>query len=232
MVKKIKLTRPELKRYREALSRYERYLPMLKLKQQRLQVVLRDVDRRRREALLKREAIEETIRRYEAVRADLAGAPIDEWSQPSEVRTHEKNVAGVPVPEFEGVDFPEASYSLFATPPWVDRTLEDFRERSRRRAVVDVLTQQEEIVRRELSRIIQRVNLFEKIMIPDAIEAIRRIRIKLGDEMTDAVGRSKIAKKKLSQSMEPTAPPSEEIDETEDADSPEDDEQREKEGGI
>jgi len=36
-------------------------------------------------------------------------------------------------------------------------------------------------------------------MIPDAREAIRRIRIKLGDEMTDAVGRSKIAKKKLSE---------------------------------
>jgi len=44
---------------------------------------------------------------------------------------------------------------------------------------------------------VQRVNLFEKIKIPEAKNAIRVIRIKLGDDMTSAVGRSKIAKTKL-----------------------------------
>ncbi|MCX5669743.1 MAG: hypothetical protein NTU94_00260, partial [Planctomycetota bacterium] len=44
---------------------------------------------------------------------------------------------------------------------------------------------------------IQRVNLFEKIKIPEAREAIRVIRIRLGDEMTAAVGRAKIAKAKF-----------------------------------
>ncbi len=62
------------------------------------------------------------------------------------------------------------------------------------------------MLRRELTRIVQRVNLFEKIMIPDAREAIRRIRIKLGDEMTDAVGRSKIAKKKLAATFDAGEP--------------------------
>jgi V/A-type H+-transporting ATPase subunit D len=100
------------------------------------------------------------------------------------------------------VAFPEARYSLFGTPPWVDQALADLRERSRRQALVEVLEQQERLLRRELTRIIQRVNLFEKIMIPDAREAIRRIRIKLGDEMTDAVGRSKIAKKKLAETCD------------------------------
>jgi vacuolar-type H+-ATPase subunit D/Vma8 len=46
-------------------------------------------------------------------------------------------------------------------------------------------------------KVIQRVNLFEKIKIPEAREAVRRIRIHLGDEMTAAVGRAKIAKRKL-----------------------------------
>ena len=45
--KKIKLTRPELKRQRDALLRFERYLPMLKLKQQQLQLTIRQVDARR-----------------------------------------------------------------------------------------------------------------------------------------------------------------------------------------
>lgn len=202
MAKKIKLTRPELKQYREALRRYERYLPMLKLKQQRLQVMLRDVTKQRLEAVRQRDEIEAILQQYSSVLADRAGVPLEQWAKPSDVLLVEKNVAGVPVPVFRDVVFPEVRYSLFGTPPWVDRALADLRERNRRQALVEVLEEQERLLRRELTRIIQRVNLFEKIMIPSAREAIRRIRIKLGDEMTDAVGRSKIAKNKLAQTFD------------------------------
>ena len=174
---------------------------MLKLKQQRLQVMLREVAQQRREAERAREEIDAALRRYRSVLADRAGVPIEAWSRPSEIQVDERNIAGVAVPVFRDVAFPPARYSLFGTPPWVDRALADLRERSRRQAVVEVLLRQEQLLRRELTRIIQRVNLFEKIMIPDAREAIRRIRIKLGDEMTDAVGRSKIAKRKLAETM-------------------------------
>jgi V/A-type H+-transporting ATPase subunit D len=202
VAKKIKLTRPELKRYREALQRYERYLPMLKLKQQRLQIMLRDVTQQRIEAQQQNEEIETNLRRYASVLSDRAGVPLGVWTRPSEVFIDEKNVAGVPVPVFRDVAFPEARYTLFGTPPWVDQTLIDLRERSRRRTRLEVVEAQERLLRAELTRIIQRVNLFEKIMIPDAREAIRRIRIKLGDEMTDAVGRSKIAKLKLAETLD------------------------------
>lgn len=202
MAKKVKLTRPELKRYREALRRYERYLPMLKLKQQRLQVMLREVAQQLAEAERLRDEIETALRQYETVFADRAGVPLEAWSKPSEVFVDEKNVAGVRVPVFRDAAFAEARYSLFGTPPWVDQALADLRERSRRQTLVEVLQQQERLLLGELTRIIQRVNLFEKIMIPDARDAIRRIRIKLGDEMTDAVGRSKIAKKKLAEALD------------------------------
>jgi V/A-type H+-transporting ATPase subunit D len=43
------------------------------------------------------------------------------------------------------------------------------------------------------------VNLFEKVKIPEAEETIRLIKIYLGDQMANAVGRSKIAKKKIEQ---------------------------------
>ena len=45
----------------------------------------------------------------------------------------------------------------------------------------------------------QRVNLFEKVMIPNTQDNIRRIRIALGDQMTAGVARAKIAKAKLEQ---------------------------------
>jgi V/A-type H+-transporting ATPase subunit D len=197
MAKKIKLTRPELKRRRDALARFERYLPMLKLKQQQLQLTLRDIQRQRRQVQRGVQAAQKKVQAYRAVLVDVAGVNVTQLSEPEEVQTSTANVAGVQLPVFDDVRFPEAQYSLFATPAWVDQTLADMRDLSRRKAELDVLQQQYDLVHRELTKIIQRVNLFEKVMIPEAREAIRRIRIHLGDEMTAAVGRAKIAKAKI-----------------------------------
>jgi V/A-type H+-transporting ATPase subunit D len=199
---KFKLTRPELKRFRDALSRYQRYLPMLKLKQQQLQTMLREVARHCREAAASVREATETFRRYEAVLADVAGLPVPALAEPREIRTSQSNVAGVNIPVFEEAVFPKAVYSLFGTPAWVDQALADLRERNTRQARLDVLTEQHNLLSRELTRIVQRVNLFEKVKIPEAQKAIRVIRIKLGDEMTAAVGRAKIAKTKLADVME------------------------------
>jgi len=75
----------------------------------------------------------------------------------------------------------------------------DIREINRRESEVKILDQQHDLLQRELTKISQRVNLFEKVKIPEAREAIRVIRIKLGDEMTAAVGRAKIAKSKIAE---------------------------------
>ena len=44
---RIKHTKTELKAQREALRRYERFLPMLQLKKQQLQMELRQIEERR-----------------------------------------------------------------------------------------------------------------------------------------------------------------------------------------
>ena len=195
--RKIKLTRPELKRQRDALERFERYLPMLKLKQQLLQLTVRQTQQRRRELHAAALEAAKTVLRYGALLHDRAGVDVRGLAEPEQIRTSRENIAGVNVPVFEDLSFPEARYSLFATPPWVDRAAADLKELRRRRAELDVVTERYDLLSRELTRIIQRVNLFEKVKIPEARENIRRIRIRLGDEMTAAVARAKIAKNKL-----------------------------------
>lgn len=203
MAAKIKLTRPELKRYRDALHRFQRYLPMLKLKQQQLQIAQRDIASKRHKAEAALRAAEAEFRRFESVMADLAGVSVRKLAEPVEITTSSMNVAGVTVPVFEGVVFAPSSYSLFGTPPWVDEVVAGLRELNRRTAQMDVYTRQYALLSRELTRITQRVNLFEKVKIPEAQEAIRVIRIRLGDEMTAAVGRAKMAKSKLAGGIEP-----------------------------
>jgi len=194
---KIKLTRPELKRQRDALERFERYLPMLKLKQQQLQLMIRQISQQRTEALAAVQKARGTFDAYRHILGDLAGVDVRGLATCSEVRTSTSNIAGVNIPVFEDVSFPRADYSLFATPAWVDTALTDLREVSRREAELDIVQKQFDLLNRELTKIVQRVNLFEKVKIPEVREAIRRIRIHLGDEMTSAVGRAKIAKSKL-----------------------------------
>jgi len=182
------------------LARFERYLPMLKLKQLQLQLRVRRLAEELSEARRLLKEATEAFRPYEAVLSDVAGVDVRGLAEPEKVRTTSVNVAGLNVPVYEAVEFPSVNYSLFGTPAWVDRTLADLREISARKARLDVLTQQHRILYKELTRITQRVNLFEKVKIPEAREVIRIIRIKLGDEMTAAVGRAKIAKSKIQRS--------------------------------
>ena len=203
MARKLKRTRPELKHQRDALARFERYLPTLKLKQQQLQMTMRELVIECRRCAESVAQARGRFEPYQAVLADTAGVDVRTLAEPEKVHTTTANVAGVTVPVFERVDFAQATYSLFATPAWVDRALADLREINAHRAEADVLRKQYDLLSGELTKIIQRVNLFEKVKIPEARENIRRIRIHLGDEMTAGVARAKIAKAKLTESESP-----------------------------
>jgi V/A-type H+-transporting ATPase subunit D len=113
-----------------------------------------------------------------------------------------RNVAGVDLPVFERLVFDPAEYDLFLTPLWVDQAVDALREIVSLRKEIEVLNEPQAILRHELRITTQRVNLFEKVKIPEAEEAIRLIKIYIGDQMTNAVGRSKIAKRKIERVME------------------------------
>ena len=192
---KIRLTQGELKRQRDSLRQYERYLPTLQLKKQQLQLEILHQQRSRTERENSLATWEETAKEWLGL---LIEAPeIGQWIVPERIIATRKNIAGVDVPVFIRVDFVPAEYDLFTTPLWVDTVLERLKERVSLGEELSILEQGINILRHELRITTQRVNLFEKIKIPEAKEAIRVIKIAMGDRMTSAVGRSKIAKNKV-----------------------------------
>lgn len=197
--RKIKLTRTELKGQRDALARFERYLPTLKLKQQQIQTSIVKTRQHQRQVAGRLDAAQRRMETYQAVFQDPAGLNVRELAKPEKVRTQQHSIAGVRVPEFKSVRFAEVEYSLFGTASWVDRALEDQREVNRQAAELEVVEACLNLLQVELKKVMQRVNLFEKIKIPEAQDNIRRIRIAVGDQMTAAVARAKIAKGKLEQ---------------------------------
>ncbi|MEE4351805.1 MAG: V-type ATP synthase subunit D [Desulfatiglans sp.] len=195
--KKIKMTWAELRQQRNALARFELYLPTLQLKQQQLQTAILKVRREHGQLRQEADAIEQRISLYKSVFRDTAGVHVAALSEPGDIKTSTANIAGVMVPIFESAAFPEALYSLFGTPVWVDQALSDRREQNMTLVKLEIVEHKLALLQDELKRIMQRVNLFEKVIIPEARENIRRIRIALGDRMTAAVARAKIAKEKL-----------------------------------
>jgi V/A-type H+-transporting ATPase subunit D len=197
--RKIKFTRTELKQQRDALARFRRYLPTLKLKQQQVQssiVQTREIFREKDAAV---RTTEETISAYEGLFNDVAGVNFTKLATPDSVNTSKHSIAGVYVPRFEAISFPKADFSLFATATWVDKALADLKKLNQQKVELGILQECLDLLQAELKKVMQRVNLFEKVMIPNTLENIRRIRIALGDQMTAGVARAKIAKAKLEQ---------------------------------
>lgn len=196
---KVKLTKGELKKQRDALKQYLRYLPTLQLKKQQLQMeILHQVilfDEKMRVEQAKKLACEVWAG---LLKAD-SGIDINSWLKPKEVIASLKNIAGVDLPVFERAEFALPEYDLFVYPLWVDSAIELLRQIVSLRKEIEVIRKEIEILRQELRITAQRVNLFEKVKIPEAEEAIRLIKIYLGDQLSNAVGRSKIAKRKIEQ---------------------------------
>ena len=112
------------------------------------------------------------------------------------VRRGELNIAGIVVPTFEGVEFKPVKIDLLATDWYVDDAVAALKEAVNLRESRRVLEERCALLTAELRSTSQRVNLFEKVKIPECKENIRRIGIMLGDANTSAVARCKIAKRK------------------------------------
>ena len=193
---KIKLTKNELKRQKDALKRYLRYLPTLLLKKQQLQV---EISQQLELLEEKRKLMAEKIGQAEAWAGLLQeeGHDIDNWLKERKVSSGTKNIAGIDIPVFEGIEYGLVEYDLFASPLWVDAALESLRQIISLQEQTSLVEKGIEILKRELRVTTQRVNLFEKIKIPQTRDAISRIKIFISDQFTNAVGRSKIAKAKI-----------------------------------
>ncbi|MCQ9207060.1 MAG: V-type ATP synthase subunit D [Omnitrophica bacterium] len=194
-MEKIKHTKNELKKQKDDLKRFTRYLPTLILKKQQLQLeiikILHAIDRLEEEE----KNFLEKLSAWVSVFAEAAH--LERLVALENIETSTSNIAGRDIPLFKNVTFKEEKYSFLTTPIWIDYGIESIKSRITLKARRRVLDIQLRLIKEELRVTTQRVNLFEKVKIPQAIENIRKVRIFLGDMQTAAVVTGKIAKKKI-----------------------------------
>ena len=198
---KIKLTKNEQKKQKDSLKQFTRYLPTLQLKKQQLQTVIRQSHAEIEELKVKQKEAVDGMKSWIAVYGENSS-----WSEDhsishlvkvKEVKKTKGNIAGVEVPVFQSLVFEDVPYDLRSYPLWVDKAIVALGEIARYDALIETLKERIKLLEKELRTTTQRVNLFEKVKIPEAKENIRKIGIYLQDQQTSAVVRGKIAKKKL-----------------------------------
>ena len=191
---KIKLTKNELKFQRDSLKRFQRYLPTLLLKKQQLQMEIRKLENDIN--LKKKNEEDERIELKLWISLYSENIDFSDYIELESIITSQGNIAGVNIPILDDIKFNENKPDLFETPFWIDSGIKKIKELILLRVEIKILYEQYKLLNDELRTTTQRVNLFEKVKIPEAKENIRIIRIFMGDQQTAAVARSKIAKGK------------------------------------
>ena len=193
---KIKLTKNELKVQKDALKMYRRYLPTLILKKQQLQTEIRTIEAKAKEVRKEKLRLEEGFEDWIAVFSEKSAFP-EGIITVSNIRKGKGNIAGVDIPTYEGADFSRGDYDFYSTPLWVDIAAEHIETAISLDLEAEVLDEQVRLLEAELLATSQRVNLFEKVKIPETEKNIKKITVYLADQQVSAVVRSKISKRKI-----------------------------------
>jgi len=193
---KVRLSKNELSHQRTQLQLYQKLLPSLDLKRRQLTVELAKA----------RAALEETRAAVDALEAEIGSElkmlAFDEIKvgglvTMKDFHLGEENIVGVRLPVLDRIECEVADYSLLAKPAWVDVLVERLQDAATQRVSVQVAEERVRLLEKAVRRTTQRVNLFDRILIPEAQEAIKRIMIYMGDLERSAVANSKLAKGKL-----------------------------------
>jgi V/A-type H+-transporting ATPase subunit D len=193
----LKLTKNELKSQQIRLQQLHRYLPTLKLKKSLLEYevanCLAEVSALQEEY----DSIFEKVEPYSSLLLEKVSINLSACAAVQHVKKRYENIAGVEIPIFESISFRETDYFLFDTPAWTESAAQRLQSLITEKEKLSVAREKKRALEKELRDVSIRVNLFEKVLIPRAIQNIKKIRIFLGDQQLAVVAQAKVAKAKI-----------------------------------
>jgi V/A-type H+-transporting ATPase subunit D len=192
---RLSLNKASLSKQTRQLNTFERFLPSLDLKRRQL---MAERARERTAMARTRQASEELRETVAAQIPMLANREIDlsDLVKVKAVRLGERNVVGTRLPTLEEIDVQVREYGYLTKPHWVDRLADELSRMLELQVQLAVQERRAALLEEAVRKVTQRVNLFEKVLIPRARANIKKIRIYLGDAERAAVVRSKLAKRK------------------------------------
>ncbi|CDR33961.1 V-type ATP synthase subunit D [Criblamydia sequanensis] len=195
----IKLTKNSLRAEEKRLDLLKKYLPTLQLKKALLQMEVQEAKLELQTLKSEFEKLYKDVQSFSALFTDIESIDLQEAAKIQAVEKGYDNIAGVEVPVFKNIEFAPFEYSLFEAPVWVDPAIARMRKVSEQKARLEIAEEKKQALEKELREVSIRVNLFEKVLIPEAFANIKKIKVFLGDQDLAAVARAKKAKNKIEQ---------------------------------
>jgi V/A-type H+-transporting ATPase subunit D len=194
----LSLNKNSLKQQRDQLAMYRRYLPSLDLKRRQLLGAWKSSVRELEQLESDVEAHAKSWERWLPLfgSTTLRQRDLSRLVTVRAVEIDEERIVGTRVPVLSRIEFERSEYSTLALPFWIDLLVDDLERAARFRLELQVKRERTQRLAAASRKITQRVNLFEKVLIPGAISNIHRIEVALSDEDRAAVVRSKLAKRK------------------------------------
>lgn len=192
---RLQLNKSSLAKQQTQLKSYQHFLPSLDLKRQQLMG-------ERAKAQAEVSALQAQVERFAATVGEalpmLANEDVglDGLVRLTDYNLAEENIVGTKLPKLERIEVQVAEYSPMAKPHWVDDVARLLHDMLEARLRVQIAMERVKILDKAVKTITQRVNLFDKVLIPGAKANIKKIGIYLDDEEMASVVRSKISKRK------------------------------------
>lgn len=192
---RLSFSKASLSKESAQLKRYRQFLPSLDLKRKQLTA-------QRAKAFAYLKLTERELQQRHDIIGELLPMLADEHIdlnglvKIARLEIGEENVVGVHMPVLSTLEIQVLPYSFMSKPHWVDQLVEHMSEILALNIQQQIAVQRMEILEKAVKKITQRVNLFDKVLIPRTRENIRQIRIFLSDAEKAAVINAKLTKQK------------------------------------
>ena len=192
---RLQLSKSSLSREGANLKTYKQFLPSLDLKRQELMIQRAKADKALAQTKVDLEQITSTMAEEIPM---LSNEKVDltDLVTLKKVDLGKENIMGAHLPLLNSVEVEVRDYSFLAKPQWVEGVVAKLKELLRMQIQIQVEEERLKLLNAAVRTITQRVNLFDKVLIPRAQKNIKRIKIYLSDAERAAVVNAKLAKSK------------------------------------
>lgn len=192
---RLSLSKTALHKESAQLKRYRQYLPSLDLKRRQLLAErYRAAASQAETERMIRQCREFVLRELPMLAETQVG--LQGLVTVSSIKVSEENIVGIHVPVLEHIDIHVQPYSTYAKPHWVDAAVIQLKRMMELKVKYQIGRRRLDTLDTAVKKVTQRVNLFDKVLIPKAEQNIKRIRISLSDTERAGVVRAKITKQK------------------------------------
>jgi V/A-type H+/Na+-transporting ATPase subunit D len=190
---RLSLSKSTLTQLTRQLKTYRNFLPSLDLKRRQLLAEQEKARRELRELTDRQEALRPVVEKQIPM---LGYTHVDARGIVRVTKTDivEENVMGIHLPKLGGLEIKVSEYPFLGKPHWVDRLVQLLKQAMEIRINRRVMERRLELLASAAKVVSQRVNLFEKVLIPKTEADVQRIRVYLSDSERASIVRAKIAK--------------------------------------